>query len=143
MNPTLKQGILILNFKGDKQKMNVLLDPISNVYEGILRNREGHNFPAQHIPKGHPLHAYKDKCKYVVAVYNTKSLNHELHHARYYMDEKYREGIQNEWKNLEKETKEKITKFLKKCGYSDEVIIDEYQAYKYTEKPNFFGVKMA
>jgi hypothetical protein len=142
MNVSFKQGILILNFKGNKQKMNALLDPISNLYEGMLRNREGHNFPAKYIPSDHPLHAYKDKCKYVVAVYNTKSLNHELHHAKYYMDEKYREDIRKEWGGLDEQTKQKIVKFLKKCGYSDDVIIDEYQAYKYTEKSNFFGVQL-
>jgi len=143
MNVTLKQGILILNFKGNKQKMNALLDPISNLYEGSLKNREGHNFPAKSIPNGHPLQTYRNKCTYVVAVYNTKSLDHELRHARYYMDSAYRLEIEKEWKGLEEQTKQKIVTFLKKCGYSDKVLLDEYQAYKYTEKPNFFGVKMA
>jgi hypothetical protein len=35
-----------------------------------------------------------------------------------------------------------ITKFLKRLGYSDKVIMDEYQAYRYSEKPNFFGIKL-
>jgi hypothetical protein len=142
MNVTLKEGILILNFKGNKQKMNCLLDPISNLYEGAMRNREGHNFPAKYIPAGHPLQSYRDKCVYVVAVYNTKSLNHELRHARYYVDGDYREEIEKEWRGLEERTKQKITSFLKKCGYSDKVLLDEYQAYKYTEKSNFFGIQM-
>jgi len=26
-------------------------------------------------------------------------------------------------------------------GYADKVIIDEYQAYRYSESANFFGIK--
>jgi len=36
--------------------------------------------------------------------------------------------------------KNKIITFLKNLGYSDKVLIDEYQAYKYSEKDNFFNL---
>ena len=39
-------------------------------------------------------------------------------------------------------TREYLTQFLKRLGYSDKVIIDEYQAYRYTEPANFFGIKL-
>jgi len=45
-----------------------------------------------------------------------------------------------EWDALETNQRETITVFLKKCGYSDKVLLDEYQAYRYTEAPNFFGI---
>ncbi len=142
MNVTLKDNVLIVNFNGNKKMMNDLLDPLSNAYEGVLVNRQGHNFPSEFIVKGHKLYEYKMKCKYVIGVLNTKSLGHELLHAKFFIDSKYRESIENEWKGLKEQTRVKITDFLKRLGYSDKVIIDEYQAYRYTEKPNFFGFKI-
>lgn len=139
---TLKENILILNFKGDKTKMNTILDPISNVYEGPLSNREGHNFPSTVIPLNHPLYKYKTQCAYVIAVYNTRSLAHELLHAKYFIDANYKQQIQTEWSNLPQKTRDHIITFLRRLGYSDEVIMDEYQAYRYTEAPNFFGIKL-
>jgi hypothetical protein len=140
MKLTLKNEILILHFEGKKSKMNELLDPISNRYEGPLVNREGHNFPADYIPVGHLLSSYKSKCKYVIGLYNTKSLNHELQHAKYYLDANYRAEVQKEWSLLSPEHKDHITKFLTKLGYRNDVHLDEYQAYRATEPRNFFGV---
>jgi len=136
---TIKDQVLILNFKGNKTLMNQMLDCLSNVYEGSLKNREGHNFPADYITKDHFLWKYKQQCRYVVAVYNTRSLSHELLHAKYFVDNNYRLKINREWANLIPQRQAHITNFLRKLGYSDKVIIDEYQAYRYTEKPNFFG----
>lgn len=142
MKLTIKDDILIIHFKGNKQKMNNLLDPISNAYEGVIMNREGHNFPSTFIPKTHTLFQYKEKCKYVVGIYHHNSINHELLHAKFYIDEAYKSRIINEWNNLDQTSKNHIYKFLKSMGYEDKVIIDEYQAYRYTEKPNFFGIKL-
>jgi hypothetical protein len=139
---TLRENILILNFKGDKSKMNAILDPISNCYEGPLSNREGHNFPSAAIPQKHALAKYKSQCAYVIGIYNTRSLAHELLHAKYFIDSNYRQQIQTEWSNLPIKTKEHITGFLKRLGYSEDVIIDEYQAYRYSEAPNFFGIRL-
>ncbi len=123
--------------------MNELLDPLSNEYEGILVNREGHNFPSIHIPKkNHILSKYKEQCRYVIGLYNASGLQHELLHAKYYIDEEYRLEIQREWDALSSQQRTYITQFLKRLGYSDKVIIDEYQAYKYSEAPNFFGVRL-
>ena len=140
MKLTLKNEILILHFEGKKSKMNELLDPISNRYEGLLVNREGHNFPADYIPDGHLLSSYKSKCKYVIGLYNTKSLNHELQHAKYYLNANYRAEVQKEWNELGAEKQDHITKFLTKLGYRTNVHLDEYQAYRATEPRNFFGV---
>jgi len=43
---------------------------------------------------------------------------------------------------LEPEKRDKIVAFLKRLGYCDKVLIDEYQAYRYTEKDNFFGLTL-
>lgn len=142
MQISIKDYILIIHFKGNKQKMNELLDPISNKYEGVITHREGHNFPSHLIPKNHMLYQYKDKCKYVVGIYHHNSLGHELLHAKFYIDEAYKCHIMEEWNQLEPRVKQHVYKFLKSMGYDDKVIVDEYQAYRYTEKPNFFGIKL-
>ncbi len=139
---SIKDNILIINFKGDRQKMNELLDPISNSYEGLIINRTGHNFPSEYIPVKHQLYKYKCKIKYVVGVYRTTDLAHELLHAKFYLEPEYKNKIIGEWNELESEKRLSITNFLKKLGYSDKVIIDEYQAYRYSEPENFFGIKL-
>lgn len=140
---SIKNDILIVNFKGDKNKMNEILDPISNEYEGIILGRIGHNFPSNFIPKNnHILSKYKFKCKYVIGFYKIKDLAHELLHARYYLDSEYKSNIDKEWNNLDSVKKEYLIKFLKKLGYSDKVLVDEYQAYRYSEPNNFFGIKL-
>jgi hypothetical protein len=138
----LKKEILIVNFKGKFDLMNSLLDPISNKYEGIVSNRIGHNFPSDYIPYNHFLFEYKSVCKYVVGIANQKDLAHELAHAKFYLDSDYKNKIINEWNGLDKNTQTYLYNFLKKLGYSDKVIIDEYQAYRYTESDNFFGIKL-
>ena len=142
MRATIKNSILTVHFNGDKTKMNQVLDCISNKYEGPIRNREGHNFPATCIPKQHILYQYAHQCKYVIAVYNNKSIQHELLHARYYTDQTYQLQIQREWAALPPKTREHLILFLKRLGYPDHVLIDEYQAYRYTEAPNFFGLRL-
>jgi len=58
------------------------------------------------------------------------------------LDKEYKEKIDKEWNDMEENKRNKIIAFLKKLGYDDKVLIDEYQAYRYTEKDNFFGVKL-
>ncbi len=139
---SIKNDILILNFRGNKNKMNEILDPISNNYEGIILGRIGHNFPSIFIPTNHLLSKYKSKCKYVIGFYKIEDLEHELLHAKYYLDSNYKSMIDKEWKNLDSNKREHLIKFLKKLGYSDDVLIDEYQAYRYSEPNNFFGIKL-
>lgn len=139
----IENEVLILRFKS-KHYMNEILDSISNKYEGILINREGHNFPSTFIPDDSTLlKQYKKSCKYVIGVYNPIGIAHEMLHAKYYIDSEYREKINNEWNNeLTNEQRNYITRFIKSMGYSDKVIIDEYQAYRYSEPENFFGIKI-
>ncbi len=140
MRVQIKDEVLTLHFESNRNKMNDLLDPISNVYEGFLPNREGHNFPSSFIPKNHLLACYKEKCKYVIGIYNSKSIKHELLHAKYYIDVEYRSRIHKEWEELSEKTRSHIQSFLRRLGYSDRVMIDEYQAYRYSEAANFFGI---
>lgn len=137
----VENKILIVRFKS-KDYMNKLLDPLSNNYEGQLINRQGHNFPSTFIPeKSHFLSPYKSSCAYVIGMYNSSGMAHELLHAKYFIDATYKNKINKEWAELSDKHRAHITQFLKSMGYSDQVIIDEYQAYRYTEPVNFFGIK--
>ncbi len=137
----VENKILIVRFKS-KDYMNQVLDSLSNEYEGDLINRQGHNFPSCYIPdKSHLLSPYKSKCTYVIGMYNADGMAHELLHAKYYMDLTYRNKIHKEWVELSDKHRAHITQFLKSMGYSDKVLIDEYQAYRYSESANFFGIK--
>ncbi len=143
MQITCTDDILILNFKGNKAKMNSYLDPISNLYESQLSMaREGHNFPSCYIPATHPLFKYKHTCRYVIGVYNTRSLAHERMHAKFYLDASYRQKVEEEWWSLPRKTQDHITKFLNRLGYPESVHLDEFQAYRATESENFFGIRI-
>jgi len=137
----IENDILILHYK-HINLMNKELNIISDSYEGQISNRIGHNFPSNFIPNNHILSKFKKKCKYVIAVTNFINLKHEKLHAKYYLDNEYRKSILKEWDLLEENVRNHIIFFLKKLGYSDDVIIDEYQAYKYSEKKNFFGINL-
>ncbi len=137
--------VLLVHFLS-KDRMNELLEPISNTYEGALAQaREGHNFPSTFLPMEHVLYKHIETnptCVYVIATHNPKSIPHELLHARFYADAGYRIRMTEEWNGLPEKTRAHITQFLMRLGYRESVIIDEYQAYRYTEKPNFFGISM-
>lgn len=134
--------LLILRFN-NKKSMNKELGDISNRFEG-LSILEGHNFPASFIKKTDNIYdiVKKNNIEYVIGIYNSDSLLHEKLHAKYYFDKKYKQQIDKEWNNMEVSKKNKIITFLKNLGYNDKVLIDEYQAYRYSEKDNFFGVDL-
>lgn len=135
--------ILVIRFDS-RREMNERLDRISNRYEGEMKNREGHNFPVEYIEESDDLYGYvrKNGIRYVIGVYNGLSVRHEELHARYYLDEDYRRKIEREWEEMEEGKREYIMKFLGRLGYSERMMIDEYQAYRYSEKDNFFGIKI-
>ena len=138
INPKL----LILRF-GNKKLMNEELGKISYRYEG-LSILDGHNFPANFINKTDRIYEFvkKNNIEYVIGIYKSDSLLHEKLHAKYYFNKTYKQKIDLEWNNMEVSKKNKIITFLKNLGYNDKVLIDEYQAYRYGEKDNFFGVDL-
>lgn len=142
MNYQIDKQLLIIRFK-NKAIMNKALSTISERYEGLSGNLEGHNFPASYVQKGDSIYdvVQKHKITYVIGIYHVNSLEHEKLHAKYYLDVTYKNKIDEEWAQLDDVKKGKIIQSLTKMGYCDKVFIDEYQAYRYTEKPNFFGFK--
>jgi hypothetical protein len=140
MEIKIKDHILILRFIS-KTNMNKILDPISDSYEGKIINRIGHNFPIEYVTNDHIFAKYKKNnlIKYVVAVSDFKDLKHEMLHAKFYLDQSYKNSIITEFNNLESAKRNHIITMLKKMSYPDDKIIDEYQAYTYSEKSNFWG----
>jgi len=114
---------------------------IADVYEGKIDNRIGINFPMDIVDKYNQLKKYN--CNYVIVYKKGDKLTkeHELMHAKYYMDENYKEKIKKIWIDMDDKNKDKVKKMLKKMGYpeNEDILIDEFQAYYYTEKLNFFG----
>jgi hypothetical protein len=139
----LDNRLLIIRFE-NRDIMNKTLSKISKRYEQIEAIAEGYNFPAEFVEKTDEIYDFvrKNKIEYVIGVYSGKSISHEKLHAKYYLDEDYKRQIDDEWAELDAKKREKIIDFLKKLGYCDKVIVDEYQAYRYSEKANFFGVKL-
>ena len=142
MNYQIDNQLLIIRFK-NKVAMNAALSAITERYEGLSGALEGHNFPASYVQPGDSIYnlVQKHKIQYVIGVYHVNALDHEKLHAKYYLDVHYKKKIEEEWVQLDAVKRDKITHFLKKLGYGDHVIIDEYQAYRYTEKDNFFGFR--
>lgn len=118
---------------------------IAKLYENIdsVKTFIGFNFPSSFIPNDSFLSSYKHQVDYVI-VYkdgDKKTKHHELCHANFFLYDDYKNKVYELWNSLSKKSKYNITQMLLRMNYNNnqETIIDEFQAYYYTEKPNFFG----
>jgi hypothetical protein len=117
---------------------------ISDAYEGATYPRIGFNFPFSflqtHTPR-HSLTAYD--ADYVIGYpeHDILTKRHELQHAKYHMDSTYRASIQTLWDSFPSSFQQKVIQQLLHMKYPNrmEILLDEFQAYYTTEKPNFFG----
>lgn len=151
-------GVVCFEFPST-ELMTLYMDGFSTTKEGAIPRRTGHNFEfsfaEQHIKRGkatpEELAVYSHilalcpAAKYVVAWKRGDDLTrrHELQHARYATDDSFRHQVERLWNDvLSIRQREIIAAFLRQCGYPDEVFIDEFQAYYYTERPGFFGCQL-
>lgn len=159
---TLVEGAVVLMEFKNMACMTEALEEISTFVEGkTALPRTGHNFSMQHYKDyckctrgkfsrstqiGRLLHLYCEQgAVYVVGCVNgdKQTKAHELRHARFFVDQVYRAEVTDMWQHhLSEKERNTITTFLKRLGYPEQVLVDEFQAYLYTEKPNFFGVPM-
>lgn len=143
----VENGILHIvyqkNCKNTEKFLNI--ENISNNYEGVIKSRIGFNFPIEFVKKFDKHNELlKYSAKYVI-VYKKGDIStkkHELQHAKFYIDNDYRKNIENLWNSFNIKTKNHIEKMLEKMGYDRKVFLDEFQAYYFTEKSNFFGIKL-
>ncbi len=133
-----------------KKSIPKYIEELADLYEGKIENRIGINFPMSIVSKykGNITDIKKqtkDKdIKYIVVYKKGDKLtkDHELMHAKYHMDESHKEKVREIWDNMEESSRKRVISMLKKMGYPDnnmDILVDEFQAYYYTEKKNFFG----
>jgi len=139
-----RQNILhvaYLDKERDSSDFKNLID-LADIYEGSIKNRIGFNFPMKIVPPSNLLRKYK--ADYVI-VYKQKDIQtkkHELRHAMFFLDKEYRDSVEKLWNSITDVSKQKILTLLKKMNYPDDqkILLDEFQAYYYTEKQNFFPI---
>lgn len=117
---------------------------ISDAYEGVSYPRVGFNFPLSFLRTHTPRHSLTSYDADYVIGYPEKDIltkRHELQHAKYYMDSSYRASIQSLWNSFPSTFQKKVIQQLLQMKYPNrmEILLDEFQAYYTTEKPNFFG----
>jgi hypothetical protein len=73
---------------------------------------------------------------------DTTIIDHEIAHAIYYLDHKYKIKVNRLIaENLADSSLKKLEAYLKRYGYTDDVLLDEIQAYLATGRELLCGVK--
>jgi hypothetical protein len=139
-------------FRGKPFKLLDYMEWYSKKYgEGIFtypKNWSGFNFPHNVIKEVHNLgiqdlnnydsimldvynHCSKlhDKFYIVGIVGKNYALNHEVAHAMFYLNSKYKKEMLKLIRHLDPEFKKQMHKVFKKMGYANKVYNDEIQAY--------------
>jgi hypothetical protein len=131
--------ILHLVYEKDITEISEEILAMADAYEGHIKGRIGCNFPAQTT---HPL--FQPTTRYVIIYKKSDRLTklHELQHARYYLDEGFRQEVQTLWDNIHPRSQKQILELLKRMGYPDHVLLDEFQAYYHTERSLFGKIRM-
>jgi len=139
----LKDKILFVAY--DDIDEIIELQPFADKYEGKISGRYGLNFPF-HLMKSKNLSKFISKilkyhAEYLIAYKkgDIVTKKHEMQHAKYYIDSEYRDSIKKLWDSFDSKYKSNVISMLGKMGYPEHVMLDEFQAYYYTEKTNFFG----
>lgn len=122
------------------------LECLASEYEGNMKGRVGFNFPIapkMKLPQWLQPHINKE-IKYLIAYKDgdVATKQHELQHAKYYLDTAFRAKVKEIWDSLSESVQSTISGMLIKMGYPEHVMMDEFQAYLFTEKPNFFGKRI-
>ena len=94
----------------------------------------GFNFPSTIISNQEPLFYFllkNNDISYVIGYKkdDESTLLHELRHARFYMDQSYKNKVIKYWYQLPFDKRLLIKTSLLEKGYQDHVMIDEFQAY--------------
>lgn len=124
---------------------------IVNAYEGVIPGRIGFNFPMRLVRKLYPTsNIAKYDADYVI-IYKKGDIatkRHEVQHAKYDMDPSFKKEVQRLWDSFSKHFQEKVCSTLRRMNYPVDslserqevpsLLLDEFQAYYFTEKKNFF-----
>jgi hypothetical protein len=139
---TLHRVLHIIYTDKDKTSSDFLsLIQFADTYEGNISSRIGFNFPMNIIQKSNSLRKYDADYIIVYKKGDVLTKKHELRHAMYFLDKEYRLSIQTLWDSLSSSSQSSILAMLLKMKYPNNmtILLDEFQAYYYTEKKGFFG----
>ena len=117
---------------------------LCDAYEGPIKDRIGFNFPMSIVKQVDPKSVLLSYDAEYFIGYQKKDIatkRHELQHARYHMDTAFQQEVRELWDSLSKSHQKRIYQQLFKMNYPNNptILLDEFQAYYFTEKPNFFG----
>jgi hypothetical protein len=114
---------------------------IADRYEGKIYSRIGFNFPMNIVEKSNSLRKFTADYIIIYKKGDILTKKHELRHAMYFLDKEYRLSIQTLWDSLSSSSQSSIIAMLLKMKYPNNmtILLDEFQAYYYTEKKGFFG----
>ena len=143
MEYSIRDNILHIIYN-KKEDIGKEIIEIANKYEGEMGNRIGFNFPVSFIKKNFPKSKLlSHKAEYII-VYQKKDIQtkkHELQHAYYALNDCFRLEVLTLWNSFSPSYQQRIISLLFKMNYPNQmdILLDEFQAYYFTEKPNFFG----
>jgi hypothetical protein len=140
----VKEGPILHLIYDDHRDLPAEFCSACDAYEGSIKGRVGWNVPATmvktHNPKS-PLLKYK--AEYIIAYKkgDIQAKRHELQHARFYLDKDYQQEVRQLWNSFSASFQQSVTTLLQKMKYPNDphILLDEFQAYYFTEKPHFFG----
>jgi hypothetical protein len=139
---TLQQVLHIIYTDKDKTSSDFQnLIQIADRYEGNISSRIGFNFPMNIVEKSNSLRKFTADYIIIYKKGDILTKKHELRHAMYFLDKEYRLSIQTLWDSLSSSSQSSIIAMLLKMKYPNNmtILLDEFQAYYYTEKKGFFG----
>jgi len=141
--------LLMFDFESN-DFMTKCFERFSNFYEGFVPGRIGYNMPTSYVidfallKRDTPLSKEEmfiystinkeDTGGYVIAYLRGDDLTrrHEFQHAKYFFSYDFRKEVDSMWEKLPERIRSKYISRLHSLGYSDSVLIDEFQAYYFT-----------
>ena len=134
-----KRHSLFLEKTYNEPRVDQIVTEVRNAsarYEGP-NQFVGFNLPASFVKATEPLLyslVKKYKIKYVIAYMedDLESKEHELRHARYFLDKTHKKRVRDSWKKLKRDRPKKYQSIVKKLtnqGYRPDVFEDEFGAY--------------
>ena len=127
--------------------MKEIID-IADTYEGRVNHRQGFNFPMEIVRsvvknKKSCFSPYLNTSEYVISYKDGDILTkkHELQHATYFIDQTFSKKVKSLWESFPSSYQKRVISMLLRMGYPNNanILLDEFQAYYFTEKPFFFG----
>jgi hypothetical protein len=121
-----------------------IVNKVCDAYEGPIKDRIGFNFPMSIVKQVDPTSVLLSYDADYFIGYQKRDIltkRHELQHAKYYMDSAFQKEVHELWSSFSSTFKMRVQKQLIQMNYPNNptILLDEFQAYYFTEKTHFFG----